>query len=156
MKELCSQIPNSSAVEVDAVKRMIDPSSSSEWRRNIAREASAFLAGQLLGAGRSVVTETHTRWPVEKELFHKVARAIPDVVFSSVLVVAPRNVCLARAQQRFVPGIAYPIDQAMVDAYYVNLESLPEELVVDTTQHSPAESAVRVLDSLGIEALKRS
>ena len=36
-----------SLVEVDGIKRMLDPTTSSDWRRNIANSTAAFILDQL-------------------------------------------------------------------------------------------------------------
>lgn len=141
MRALTEKIPDCSAVEIDALKRMIDPTGSSVWRREAALTAALSLTKALLERGRAVVTETHARWPEQTSQFYDLAHEVADVALTGVLVKAPYEVCLDRAKQRSVPGISYPINEAMVASYYVNLEPLANELSVDTTQYSPAETA---------------
>ncbi len=148
MNELSAKIPKCSAVEVDALKRLIDPAESSPERREKALEASAFLAGLVLQYGRSVVTETHTRWPEQVERFQTVAEHIPGIVFSTVLVTAPLETCLARASARYIPDIGYEVNEQMVTDYYVKLEPRLNELVINTAKYSPSEGANRVINAL--------
>lgn len=148
MHELRRQLIDCSAIELDALKRMADPSASSPWRRKVALETGVFLAGQLLRSGRSVVVETHTRWREQAERFRQATLGLPAVLFNNFLVLAPYEVCLARATARQVPGITYPIDEEMVSAYYVNLEPLPGEQLIDTTLYSPATAARHIIQTV--------
>ncbi len=148
MQEVSRQLPDCSAIEIDALKRIADPNKSSPWRRNVALETGAFMTRKLLETGRSVVTEAHARWGEQTELFREVSRQLSGVAFSSFLVYAPYDVCLERATARDVPDIAYAIDEAMISSYYVNLDPLPGETVVDTSVMDPAVAAQYIINSI--------
>lgn len=148
MREAHALLPCSSFIEIDAIKRMLDPTGSSTWRRQLALDISLSLTDALLTQGRSVITETHSRWPEQVERFRAVAHSLPEVVFTSFLVTAPYEVCLQRATARQVPEISYPIDTRMVSAYYTGLDPLPGEVVIDTSAHSAVSAARCLVESL--------
>lgn len=146
MQEVCNRLPNWSSIEIDALKRMVDPHASSEWRRKVSLAGGLAMAEQLLQHGRSVITEAHSRWPEQSDRFQALAAKLATVTFKSFLVVAPLEVCLQRAAQRTVPGIDYGIDEPMVTAYHTNLDPLPNEPVIDTTWHSSAWGAELIIE----------
>jgi hypothetical protein len=148
MHEVHGRLPDSSVVEIDTIKRMVDPSGSSTWRRQVALDASVNLAQSLLEHGRSVITETHSRWHSQAERFQSLAAGLAGVSFASFLITAPYKTCLERAKQRIVPDITYCIDEPMVSAYYVNLEPLADEPTLDTSRYSAVSAAQFIVQSL--------
>ncbi|MEO8863155.1 MAG: AAA family ATPase [Candidatus Saccharimonadales bacterium] len=138
---------HASIVETDAIKRMIDPSASSEWRRKVASASAAYIIEQLLQVPRSGIIETHTKYPAELDRLAAVA-ARNDARLVNVLLTAPLEVCQARAAQRDVPGITYAIDQAMVANYYCNLDPRPDDLVFNTADMSSQEIAATIASRL--------
>lgn len=135
---------NASLVEVDGIKRMLDSSGSSEWRRNIANDSALFIIDRLLQVPRSGIIETHTKYPdVLLRLADVALRNNAQVV--SILVKAPLSVCIDRAYQRHTPDISYVIDETMVSDYYCNLDPLEGDLVFDSTELSPAQMAEEVV-----------
>lgn len=138
-QELYRRMPNhASLVEVDGIKRMLDPTESSQWRRDLSNETAAFMIDQVLRLPRSAIVETHTKYPEEVERFFNIASRI-GVPCVSVLLTAPLEVCEARAAARIVPGISYSIDLAMVRDYYCNLEPQTNDLAFDTSVMRPPE-----------------
>lgn len=67
---------HASVVEVDGLKRMLDPTASSVWRRDIANSSAAYIIDQLLRLPRSAIVETHTKYPEEVERFSQIATTI--------------------------------------------------------------------------------
>jgi predicted kinase len=148
MHSLANTLPNTSVIEVDALKRMFDSHASTDWRREAAFSAALYMAKRALSSGRNVIAETHSKRPEQQKCFKDLVREIPSLVFKSVLVIAPLNVCIERSKQRFVPDISYDIDERMVKSYYVGLEPLPDEIVVDTSSVSPQLGAEMILETL--------
>ena len=144
MGALREQIPGSSIVEVDVIKRMIDPTESSEWRRNVSLGTAAFLAGSLLASGRSVIAEAHAHDLSQRDLFREIAEA-HGARFGSVLLRPTLEVCLERARTRDVPGISYDIDDKMVRNHYDNIQLIDGEIIFDTATHTPKEVAVEIV-----------
>lgn len=134
-----------SYVETDAIKRMLDPSASSEWRRNIAHDSAAFIIEQILNVPRSGVIEMHTKYPSEIERLGTIAQRA-GATLQNVLLLAPLEVCKERAAERDVPDINYAIDDSMITNYYCNLEPLPGDMVFDTTQQTTKSIADAVIN----------
>jgi predicted kinase len=128
---------------------MIDPHGSSLWRREASFMGSLAIAERLLQYGRSVVTETHSRWPEQTDRFRTLAANLTGVIFRSFLIVAPYDVCVQRAAQRHVPDIDYLIEENMIAAYHTNLEPLSDEIVIDSTLHSPSQAAQAIVARIG-------
>jgi predicted ABC-type ATPase len=145
-----------SLIEPDAIKRMIDPIQSSAWRREVAHNSALFLVDQILKVPRSVVVEAHTKYPEMLGRYQTIA-AKNNAFCVNVLLTAPLEVCLARADQRHIPGIDYRVDHAMVEDYYCNLEPGQHDLVFDTSKQSCtfiSEAVLEVLDqNIGNAAL---
>jgi|GEM_PF-3714296 len=148
MQEVSRQLPNCSAVEIDALKRMADPEASSAWRRDVALETGAFMTQKLLENGRSVVTETHARWREQTERFRNISQRLSGVAFSSFLVYAPYDICLERITKRSIPDITYAIDEAMISSYYVNLDPLSDEAAIDTSVVDPPAAVNFIINSI--------
>jgi predicted kinase len=140
---------NASLVETDAIKRMIDPTRSSEWRRNVAHASAAFIIDQLLAVPRTGIIEAHTKYPEQLERLAVIAKH-HDAPLVKVLLTAPLEVCQTRAADRPTPGLSYSIDQEMVADYYCNTEPRPGDLVFDTTTQSPDEISAHIFDHLSI------
>ena len=141
IQALLKQMPDhASVIEVDGIKRMLDPTASSEWRRKIAHASASFIIDKLLKMPRSAIVETDTKYPEEVEQLVTVADNL-DLPTVSVLLTAPLQICLARAATREVNGISYDIDAAMVENSYCNLEPRPEDFVFDTNDSLPDEIA---------------
>jgi hypothetical protein len=134
MKAVAESIPNCTAIEQDALKRMIDPKQSSGWRREMALRTTCRMASDLLGIQRNVAVEAHSRWQNQTDRLSVVAWRHPGSKFFSFLVTAPLEICQQRASDRDVPDISYAIDREMVEAHYTNLEPRPNETVIDTSQ----------------------
>lgn len=149
MKEVHDLLPGSSVVEIDTIKRMIDPTGSSARRRRTALNTSVYLTRSLLEHGRSVITETHTRWQDQALRFKTLAATMADVVFTSFLVTTPYSVCNDREKRRYVPDItSHRIDEPMVNSYYVSLEPLQDEPVPDTSPLSAQAAGRFIIQSL--------
>lgn len=148
MNEAAKSLPDFSAIEVDALKRMIDQSEPSEWRRHVALNSALYMGRALLARGRSIITEVHSRWEEQSYEFLKLADSFQDTHLHRILVTAPYEVCLERARQRTVPDIRYAVDDRMVTDYYVNLQPTFGETVIDTSAVGPVEAARIVVDSL--------
>lgn len=148
LHSLAKQLPHSSVIEVDALKRMLDPYASSDWRRETAFEAALFMAKRALATGRNIIAETHSKQPEQQQHFSELARHTPGSIYKSVLVTAPLNVCKERSQARYVPGIQYAIDDQMVESYYAGLDPLPEEVVIDTSKVSSQSGALIIIKTL--------
>jgi predicted kinase len=148
LHSLADILPNSSVIEVDALKRMLDPHSSSSWRRETAFEVALIMAKRALATGRNIIAETHSKQPEQQQFFSQLALDTPGSIYKSVLVTAPLNVCKKRSQARHVPGIHYSIDVPMVESYYTGLDPLPEEVVIDTNQVSPQLGALMIIKTL--------
>lgn len=141
-------VPACSLVEPDAIKRMIDPSGSSDWRRTVAHDSTAYIIEQLLRVPRTVVVEAHTKYPAELDRFAEIAERAPAQLVN-ILLTAPLEVCQERAAGRHVPGITYAIDEAMVRAYYCNMDPRPDDLVFDTVVMDPDAIARAVIAGMG-------
>jgi predicted kinase len=138
---------HSSIVETDAIKRMVDPSGSSEWRRDLAHNSAAYIIEQLLQVPRTGIIEAHTKYPEELERFAAIAdRNGAHLV--NVLLTAPLEVCQRRASGRTVPGITYAIDSQIVSDYYCNMDPRPDDLVFDTVEMGADEIAQGVVSSI--------
>lgn len=143
---LRAYMPDSiSVVETDLIKRMIDPTGSSNWRRNVANNSAAFIVEQLLQVPRSAVVETHTKYREEVDRLAVVAMR-NEAELINVLLTAPLEVCQARAATRVASDITYKIDDQMVADYYCNLDPRSEDLVFDTTYMSPQEIADNIIN----------
>lgn len=157
MHRVRDELPEFCAVELDALKRMLDPQMSSSWRRNAALAGGIAMSADLLESDRSVITETHSRWPEQAERLERVASEIGDVSVHRFLVTAPFETCLKRAVQREIPGISYAIDATMVREYYANLEPEPGETVIDTSTMTLAKATDIVMQQVqGAEACAAS
>ncbi len=131
-KALRDTMPDrASCVKPDALKLMIDPNNSSDWRRQVANDTAGFLTGQLLEVPRTAIVEAHTKYPEEIERYAKIANS-HRVPLVNVLLTAPIDVCMERANGRDMTGIGYPIDEEMIRDYYQNLTALPGELELQT------------------------
>jgi predicted kinase len=135
-----------SVIEIDAIKRMLDPTASSEWRREIAHSTGLFITEQVLQLPRSVVVETHSLYP-------EVTKGLADIALRCgaqpirVLLKAPLEVCLERAANRDHGGvIQYDIDEKMVRRYHANLDPLANDLVFDTRYYSPDDIASNIVE----------
>ncbi len=148
MNSLARNLPNTSVIEVDALKRMFDPSASTDWRRKAAFDSALYMTKQALSAGRNVIAETHAKRPEQQKYFYDLAQKIPKLTYMTVLVTAPLKVCIERSQKRFVPNISYPIDATMVKSYYAGLKPLPNEIVIDTSKVTPKLGAQMILATL--------
>jgi predicted kinase len=148
MKQIAQALPDCSAIELDGLKRMIDPEMSSEWRREVALNSAVFMGRTLLARGRSIVAEVHSRWQEQSYEFLKLAEDFADAELHRVLVTAPYETCAARVGQRAVDGIGYEIDERMLADYYVNLTPSPAETVIDTSLIGPAEAGSIVVHSV--------
>jgi hypothetical protein len=124
---------SSSPVETDAIKRMIDPTGSSVWRRQVAHETAGFITKQLLNVPRTAIVEVHTKYPEELDRYREIAKEC-RVPLVNVLLTAPYEVCRDRALARVIPGISYEVDEEMLRSYYCNLEPRPDDLVFHTDQ----------------------
>jgi predicted kinase len=138
---------HASIVETDAIKRMIDPTSSSDWRRDIAHASAAFIIESLLQVPRTGIIEVHTKYPAELDKLRAIAERY-DAPLISVLLTAPLETCQQRVASRLVPDIAYTIDREMVADYYCNLEPLPGDVAYDTTQMSPSDISSDIVSRL--------
>lgn len=152
MLALRGMLPGSSLVETDLIKRMIEPSSSSDWRRNVALRTGVFLAEQLLSEKRSVVVEIHAHDLQQREVFRELAQRA-TAQFVSVLLCPPLEVCLRRARERQVPDISYDIDDAMVQRHYEGVIRDSEELVIDTNELTPIFTAQRILKLIDADTI---
>ncbi len=132
-----------STIEPDAIKRMLDPNESSEWRRRIAYDTSVFITERLLDVHRTAIVEMHTKYQNELKRYRLIAERY-RVPLVNVLLIAPLETCQERAAQRTVPGITYAIDNEMVKNYYCNLEPLEGDLVFDTSAHNSEQIADQV------------
>jgi predicted kinase len=131
-RAICAAIDSdSSVIEIDAFKRMIDPSHSTEWRRNIATDTALFLTNKLLQKPRTVIIELHSKYPQDLESLARLAKR-HKVPIINVLLTAPLSVCKERASKRIVSDINYDIDEEMIERYYGNLEPLQNDLLFDT------------------------
>ena len=140
-------LPGSSLAECDAIKRMIEPNASSEWRREVALSSTAFLIGQLLRVGRNVIAETHIRRPEQASKFACVARDFGAQVMSYLLN-PPLDVCIERAAERVTPGIAYQIDDEMVRHYYEGAGGSPYDASFDTSTTSTEDITSRIISDV--------
>lgn len=136
-----------SIVETDAIKRMIDPTHSSVWRRDIAHASAAFIIEQLLQVPRTGIIEVHTKYPSELDRLSAIAHKLKTPVVN-VLLVAPLETCQQRAAARITPSIKYAIDDQMVADYYCNLEPQTGDMVFDTSIMSTTEISAEIVSSL--------
>ena len=148
MHSLAQVLPLTSVIEIDALKRMLDPHASTDWRRKAAVNAALYMTKYALTMGRNVIAETHSKRPEQQKRFSTLAEKIPGLTYTSVLVTAPLDICIKRNQKRVVSGIDYTIDESMVTSYYAGLEPLPKEVVIDTSRVSPQIGAQMILETL--------
>ena len=141
---LARLVGSASVVETDAIKRMIDPTASSQWRRDIAHASAAFIIERLLQVPRTGIIEMHTKYPGELDKLRAFAHKL-DAPLVSVLLVAPLEICQQRAAGRIVPNIGYAIDEKMVTDYYCNLEPQTGDVVYDTATLSAADISFDVV-----------
>lgn len=143
--ELAAQLQDpASIVEPDAIKRMIDPNQSSCWRRETANSTAAFLVRQLLAQGRTTIVEAHAKYPDSIQNYAQIAAEL-DVPHVGVLLTATYDACLQRASARQVPDIAYNIDNTMIADYYCVQPAMPDDIVLDTTNVQPQQTAANIL-----------
>jgi predicted kinase len=142
---------SASLVETDAIKRMIDPTRSSEWRRNVAHASAAFIIERLLEVPRTGIIEAHTKHPQQLDRLAAIAER-HGAPLVRVLLTAPLEVCQARAAGRPTPGLSYSIDREMVADYYCNTDPQPGDLVFDTTAQSPEEISADIFEHLSLSS----
>lgn len=149
VRSLCQLLPNSSGIECDAIKRMIDPHESSEWRRDIAIRSGVFLAGQLLRINRTAVAEIHANRPDQLAQFRCIGRD-HNVEARTYLLKPPLDICLERVRGRFVPDISYAIDDSMVREHYGGILFEPGEREFDSSAASPELIASEIAEELTV------
>lgn len=138
-----------SIVETDAIKRMLDPNESSDWRRDVAHASAAYIVEQLLKIPRTGIIEVHTKYPRELDRLADVAQR-SGAPLLNVLLAAPLEVCQKRAASRQTPELGYAIDRQMVENYYCNTEPRPSDMVFDTTAMLPGEIAADIISNLNV------
>lgn len=144
--------PNAaSIVEPDMIKRMLDPNESSQWRRDIAHNASRLMVEQLLQIPRTVIIEAHTKYPELLTAYETIAQKLGCPIVN-ILLIAPLDVCVARARERVVPDIVYEIHDGMINDYYCNLDPNPGDLFFDTSGMSASD----ISESVRNHALEQS
>jgi predicted kinase len=148
MQSLARILPDTSAIEIDALKRMFDSRASTDWRRKASFDTALYIAKYALASGRNVIAETHSKRPEQQECFSRLAQINPGLIYTSVLVTAPLDICIKRSKKRVVPGIGYAIDESMIKSYYHGLKPLPGEVVIDTTNITPGVGAQMIFESL--------
>lgn len=138
---------HASIVETDAIKRMIDPNESSDWRRDIAHSSAAFIVEQVLKVPRTGIVEVHTKYPRELDRLADIAQRCGAPMLN-ILLTAPLEICKERAASRQTPELGYAIDHTMVEDYYRHTEPRPSDLVFDTAAMLPNQIAASIIENL--------
>jgi predicted kinase len=133
---LRERIQPASVVDFDAFKRQIDTTQSSDWRRKTALKTAAFMTEHLMQAMRRIIVDIHSSSHEQFEEYKALADRYTYPT-TSCLLFAPVDVCLQRTCDRFVPGLHYPIDEAMVRDYHNQTFTITNEPNYDTSVLAP-------------------
>lgn len=117
-----------STIGINVLKRGMDATGSSNWRRDIALETALLLSEYLMERKRKIIVDIHSASHMQLDGFaHLVTKTGYDMML--IRIEAPPEGCLARVKSRDVPDITYKIDEAMVRRYWDELFKVKSEMV---------------------------
>jgi predicted kinase len=144
-KILRDSIPNSSWVDYDLMKKMIDHSTSSSWRHKLAFHTAVSLVEDLMDAKRVIIMDVHASSVYQYTELKKLAEA-HRYEFKSILLMPPLAICLRRSKMR----AAGPLPEKKVREYWYSSLRIEDESVFDSSQLSPEEIAEAALMIAGV------
>lgn len=136
-----------SAIDFDELKRQIDNTASSDWRREVALDTALYLCERLMKKKRLIIADIHSSHREQLDGFINLARQ-NGYKATSFLLNPPIATCIERAANRTVPGITYRIDKAMVEEYWHNTVYVAGETVFDDPEIPVSEIADEVIKQI--------
>jgi len=132
---------DSSHVDFDVFKMLIDDEKSSEWRRDLAIKIGFSLASELMKLGRTIIVETHSRKYYYKRL-ERLAKA-NGYKLTSFLLEPPLEVCLDRNRAKMRDK--YKISDNKIKRSWRETFYVPGEIKFDTSKSSPQKIANKII-----------
>lgn len=144
---LRKHFPNSSLVDYDVFKRMIDHTKSTPWRQRMAFRTSLYLCEEIIKKKRTVILDIHSAKKYQYEGLKRLAEKYRFPV-QSFLLRPPLETCFQFVSKRHIPDIKYQINKTKIIEYWKKLYRVPGEPVFDSSRLTARQIANQILKIL--------
>ena len=133
-----------SAVEIDTIKKQIDITGAVPWRLDVAFDTALYLTQQLMKKGRVIIVDIHSSRKEHLNGYLELAKT-NHYTATSFLLYPPLEVCKERFKKRLASGVKNNIDDSKLVTQWEKTLRIRDEVVFEDPLLTPDQIAEQII-----------